>query len=77
MCGAELRHLNITSRFYLIETQVSGSLPSSHAIIPKFHVVFKSTQKATSLKLLSRVKHSQQVRTGRMSGSALLTKVLC
>jgi hypothetical protein len=60
MCGAELRHLNITSRFYLMETQVSGSLLLSHALIPKFHVVFKSTQKATSLKLLSRVKHRQQ-----------------
>ncbi len=48
MCGAELRHLNITSRFCLIETQVSGFLPSSHALIPKFHVGFKSTQKATS-----------------------------
>jgi hypothetical protein len=55
MCGAELHHLSITSRFCLIETQVSGSLPSSHAPIPKFHVLFKSAQKATSLKLLSRV----------------------
>jgi hypothetical protein len=60
MCGAALRYLNITSRFYLIETQVSGSLLLSHALIPKFHVVFKSTQKATSLKLLSKVKHRQQ-----------------